>query len=1531
MSDTANTNAEKGKKRKRRSWPVRIVRAIVFTGLAFFLLLIALIAFSETSTFRSMMRDFIVETADSTLNAQLTIEDIDGNLFAGWKISGVHLHDEHGPIVDIESIVLRYNIFRIPWQIVTVRELTLNAPRISITRAEGREWNISTLVRPSDREEDTTVSAFDWDIRVEYLRILDGSLLVYDSSTQGPARYDRLDTQHMKLERMNLALGAHIRDEEKRVSINRFSWDNPFGAVGMKNLSGDLILRKTGVEVNQLSVQTERSGLILSASLDSTDVLGEFDSDRFPDMPMALSLDAPEVDMRDLQYFLPPLDMLGNRATLELDVAGTLRDLDIETLELEAGDSRIAFAGTIRNIPEGADMFIDVMSEDTRITGTDVPLLLPGIEIMDLSGMGTAEFSLLRFTGRPLNFTAEMDMESDAGAIAGNIDLDLTGEQLTYDGIIRMRGVNLEQVLGNPRLSSSLTVQAGIRGSGTRIGSIVADMNLQVDSSRFQRYAVESLDMQVDVRHDSLTLDLDSRFGGSTLYADGGLSFRTDSITGFRLRSETSSFDIGRALGDEKLESDLTFNLTAQGNGIDPSTASGSLEIAFEPSRLGDITIERDTFRLVLQQSVRDAEYLLLASQYADARIDGRFDFPRFFEYVSMQTDSLRHAMDAFAFFPDTSASGVERPLTRRKDAISQSEMAVIDTSDFMDVDYSITLKHPDRIARYFDARTFMLRGTYRGSIRGGMTGFNIDGALHVSDFYFVDSARTWLAAGLNVTYDIRDLTLHRPLESLTLDARLRAGDVHFNGLRLSRTDIQLNYADLKPQLRVRSMIDTLLQADVRAYARYEDYGIDVFLPNVDLRYLSEPWSNDGEIAMRIDSSGFAVNRFVLRHESMRFTLNGRRSPAGENSFTLYGDSLDVGMVEYFATGALEARSGDSFSGIASMQANIKGTDAAPLMAADLFIDSLGYRGRHFGEMIAEARYFKRRIELYSELVYMNSKGEEENVFFVSGTLPLNLGAGGGSEEAEDAPPPEQPANLRAQMKAFPLALIEDFIGLFSPLRGTADADITVSGTRSEPSITGFLSVQNARGRFLFNNMEYLLGMRIEATGQDIRIVDATVKNVPSDWTAGELSASGTISTEAFSISHIDLAVKGQLQVLKPASRSAMRSLYGNLYISTGGESLTWDGRLNRSKLIGDIIIDEGNLFMPLQQAAGGANEYSDFTYVTVDDTTKEVRSSLSAGRFGSGGDGDEDQSAEVPERSVLEGLTYDLTLSTRGVLRVEIPLTPLQEELNAALKIDNLKVNNWGGGGMKTIGEVELAKDSYYIFFGKRMSATGTLRFTRDPMNPDLNLKAVYSDFYDDPSTEAERRRRVFVIITITGTKNQPELSWDMRWDSPEGDPVATAGDVESDAFSFLLFGMFARDFTAGEGDRQSLLDKSPELINAVTSSLASSAATQFVKRAGLDEFIKRVEFAQLGTQESRVKVTSELGRAVIIYDGKMKNLESSNFTAEFPVSRILGINWTNLVIQVSYKTIDERAQSSSQPDDFSIWELKLLERFSF
>lgn len=1522
---------------------MRLLRLLAFTGIALVVLLAALIGFSETGTFRSMLRDFIVDAADSSLNAHLTIETIEGNLFAGWKLSGVKLADADGTVAEIESIVLRYDIFSAPWKRITIKELTLNAPRISITKAEGRDWNINTLVRPT--EEDSTSTPFDWVIVAENIRIIDGRLLVYDSTQTGPFRRDRLDTQHMLLEKLNLALSATITPDEKLLSLNQGSWFNALGDVSMLNLSGDVALREDAASVNGLSVQTDRSAFIISVSVEGADLFGELDTEVLRSMRMKVGLDAPMVDVHDLQFFFSSLDFLGSNGSLELEAEGTLDELNIKHLQIDELESSLVFSGTLRNILDGSKMYIDVASKNTVIKGTDVPLILPGFPLMDVSGLGTAHFTKLSFRGQPLLFDAELDVESDAGAAAGKITLDVTGDRLVYDGELRTRGIDMSKALNNPLLRSDINVHATLKGSGTRLGSITAVLKLQADSTRFQRYLANSLTMSVDVRSDSLSFEVSSALGHSALRADGSMSFLTDSVTGFRIAAEAQKLDLAKVLDDDAFSSDLTFALKANGDGIDLSTVSGAVEVVFSQSRLKNIQIDPDTFRLQMRQLAGQPELLLLESQYADARLVGQFDLPRFGTYISRQLDSLDAAISAYAFRPDSSHTDLPGQMRGRRSAsrgegnslapwnsvsrksVRIDRVAPVDTTDFMDVQYSLTLKKPDRIARYFDASTFLVRGTWTGKVVGGMNGFDVGGEIALSDFYYVDSVRTWLAAGVRCTYDLRNLRLEKTLEQLAMSLRFSATDMNVGGLRLSRTQVQLDWRDSAPSLRVRSMIDTLAQIDVQSSAQYADHILDITTPRLQVIYRGNTWENRKDINIRLDSTGIAVRQFDLGHDGMQFSLSGKRSPEGKNNFTVYADSIDIATLEYLLTGDAAALNGESFSGIGFVEANISGNDSAPLLAADVYVDSLGYRGAHFGEMSVEARYNNQKLEAYSELTYETQEGKNEKVFFVSGSIPISISFG---EEQKISK--ESSANLRLQMREFPLALIEEFLGLFSPLSGTANGDITVTGTAGDPSFNGILTVSDGHGRFVYNNMEYDLGLRIEAVDQDIRIVDLSVENIASDWEDGRMTATGTISTEAFSIGEFNLSVNGRLKVLKFASRSAMRALYGDLYVSTGSPELTYSGRLDRSKLLGEIIVEQGNLIFPLEESAGAVNKYADITYITVDDTTQQRITSLSAGRFAglSGSNSSGDGEAHVPERSVLAGLSYDLTMRTTGRLRLEIPFSVLQEELNAQLDVNNLKVNNWGGKGIKFVGEVTLGQDSYYIFFGKRMTASGSLRFTRDPQNPDLDLTAIYSDTYVDPRTQVSRR--VYITLRITGTKKVPQLAYDMRWDEPNGESITSAGDVQSDAFSFILFGIFTKDIGGSDGRRNSLVEKSPELISQqITSSLASSAATQFLSRVGLDNYIKRVDFAGLGSQDTRVKLTSEIGRAIITYDGKINDLQSSNWSVDFPLSRVLGIPWTNLLVQISRKTLNESYESTTQSQQSSVWELKILQRFTF
>ena len=526
-------------------------------------------------------------------------------------------------------------------------------------------------------------------------------------------------------------------------------------------------------------------------------------------------------------------------------------------------------------------------------------------------------------------------------------------------------------------------------------------------------------------------------------------------------------------------------------------------------------------------------------------------------------------------------------------------------------------------------------------------------------------------------------------------------------------------------------------------------------------------------------------------------------------------------------------------------------------------------------------------------------------------------------------------ANLRLRMVAFPIGLLEKFVRVFSPLTGYADADITVLGTTANPRYAGFLTVENARGRFILNNMYYTLGLKVEPKANTIAIRELTVRNEQADWREGLLTARGGLTMDGFRIKEFVLDVEGKLKVLRPESRYAVKALFGDLRIATTSKPVQYRADEKGSRLTGSIVVEEGNLTYASENQGRGPNEYANIRYLDVNDTLKVAQTSLSKAtrsRIGAlrnrilADDGRD--SIATPERSIFDALRYEISVSTDGALRITMPFSSLaQEELNARLNIDDLKIANAIGSGTFS-GVVTLGPESYYDTFGKRFIASGSLVFIHDAQNPDLKLKAVYSDYHVDKVTN--ERRRVYVIITILGTRLHPELSWDMRYDSPEGQQRPRSGDVKSNAFSFVLLGLFTDELSSS--DRGRIIGQTDAIGKAVASSIVSGAATEFIAKAGMQSILRRVEFGGLGTQDARVKVTSELGLFLFTYDGKINNLSSSDISFEIPLSMFFpNIGFGNMVIQASRRTSNSTLETGATTQESSILELKLLYRFSF
>ncbi|MDH7515697.1 MAG: translocation/assembly module TamB domain-containing protein [Bacteroidota bacterium] len=1516
-----------------RSLPARIVRLFALAGAVLVVLLLLLVAFAQTKVFRDLLRQEIAKAVDSSMYARLQIGAIEGGVFTGFTLRDVSFIPASGPLLSVPRVTVRYNPLSLLWKEIRLTEITLHEPRITITRGAVGRWNIEGLSRdtipppPSEKP-------FDWRIIVRSLAVENASVSVWDSLSTPTGGAGRFDASHIAVSGVGIRLSADIAPEAKRVAIADLHLRNDLGPVHVESLSGDFRVSKKGGRIDRLALRTSRSRLLLSTALKGADPLADTTFRAISKREMEADLSAASIDMRDLEYFLPALDFFGASVPIAMGLRarGTLEKLVVERLDVSASQTQLSFAGVVEHIAGGGELAIDVSTPASTVHGADVRAVLPGLSLPDLSGLGEVRFSVLRYVGTPARFRAELEMESDAGALKVSGGIDFRPAAAVYDFDASVRRLDLSRVLGDAALSSSLTLRARAHGRGFAFGTMEADADITADTVRFTHYRADSLSLSARVRTDSIALDGALRLGGGSLGVSSRFRIRDGGVGPFALDLHARSLDLAKVLNDEAYHSNVTLRLEASGDGVSLSRNSLAARLELAPSMFAGYTLDRDTVTLRLDQRDPAHRAFTLTTRYLSAAFRGTFDLPRFAADLAEQADSIAGALRSFRPTAAQARSAVTSrrlPLERVRPAPPR---AGTDTASYMDASFAVEIRDTDPLRRALGADLAFLRGNLEGHIAGGRAGFDIGANIRVPDLYFVDSSNSLIAAGVRCEFSARNLRADDPLRRLVLDARAGVQELGLKDLRFRNLTAAVSFADGVPRFAFGGLFDTLLHVSLAGEAAADGQRALVSLRSARFSYRGFSWTNDDTIRIGIDDSAVVIGSCAFVRNGTRVEVGGTRTWNGTNDLRLSVERFHLSGIDTLL-GRGGEETGAGFTGTASLLVDVRGTDEDPVLAMDMFIDRPGYDEFRFERFTLEATYRAQMLELYSELFVPVSADAgnltKRRVLFASGTLPVHLSFAAGRPVRVTGE-----AHLRATLQRFPLALLETVGAVFSPFEGMADAEIDIAGPADGLRYNGSLTVADARGKLVYNNMWYRIALDVRPEGDTIFVRRVSLRNESSDLRDGELSARGAIVMRGFSVESVEAEVAGKLKILRRESRSILRGLLGDLIVSTGPVPLRFVTRPGQAELGGSVRVLEGSL--TYEGAEGvGADTHPEIRYVLVDDTRKEKQASLSAGGRAAAGSlmGRKLAAADTARRGNGSaghgsGMRYDIAVSTDGPLRVVMPFSTISQiELDARLNIDDLHVTNVVGPG-KFAGSVSLAPESYFLMLGKRFTADGTINFLGDPSNPDLNLRAVYSDFHDDP--QGETRRKVFVIITITGTREKPVLAWDMRWDSPESQSRPIAGDVQSDAFSFIITGLFTDELTSG--DRSRIVDQTDAIVSAMASSIISSTASEFLAKAGLQKFFHRIEVGSLNSRDVRLKVTGGIGRVLATYDGKINNLGSSEITFEIPMSMFFSrFGFGNMVIQASRRTTGAAVETSASVPETAVYELKLLYRLSF
>ncbi len=1453
----------------------KIVKILLFTiiGLAAFLLVLA--GITQTQFFRDRLRSAAISTLDSLLLADVRLGELKGNLLTGFTISDVSLTLQGEHVATVDRLDLRYDLFQLPGKKISVDNITLVRPRISLIRGVDGVWNFERLVRRTGGDT-SKGSPFDWPIVIRALELWDGTVQLVDSAALAEAGHGPPDESHVEyhqfdLRHVNLRTSLLIRKEEKKATISALSFMCAKPDLNLDSLSGEFRVTPGGASVRNLEVRTNRSHLSLTATMNQVDLLGGLSLSRLQHSPLAVKLRFGTEDMDEFGMLLPPVDFLKGPVSLELEAEGSLGQLTVKKLNTLVGNSELSVTGELLNLHRPSDLVLNTRITSRGVALEDARRLMPSMGLPDFPMIGPAALSLT-FQGRPLNFSTKGSLETKAGAVRSDVRLVIGGAPgLTYDANVQFTNLDLALITGDAQLKSSLRGSLQVSGKGVSPEHIAGTLQATLDTSSFMGQKVEPSRLFVEAVNRALHGNVDLRLGSMRSALTASVEDISRPSSSFEVEGEVHQLNLEDILRNRSYNSDLTMNVRAEGHGLNWENLTGVFNLDITSSRFADYRIEGGNMRILVDQRDSLRKVIAMESNIADFELKGSFDLEYLLNLIAYEARNIRIAVgEKFASLDSTLAGGVDRTRLATLGLELGAKRTTIDAS------YLLNIKDLVPLSRVTGNRTFNGVGVLRGAVLGDYNNLSLDGRLSLRDFFYGNADSGILIQNAEASFQVTDLKPANPLKELEVFLLADASKMHLNRSRFDSLAVSFTYTQEYSSYSAHTRFGKDLELGFKGIASVAPDGVSFSLNGLDIGYKGLSWEAEGGATARFSAGGIRVSDVVLRHETQLVTLSGFLTTAGELNAEIRGTGLDLSGIRYFLEEEQLAQDAGAFSGTGNVTVSARGTVHQPEFNASLRVDRFAFRGVPLGTITADLSYAGRALRTNVAVQQKQQVGPEQSGLVIQGVIPLVISFAG--SEAQDSLPP---MDLTIRSSGAQMGILDPLLPTFNQLSGILTCDLRLKGSLNDPTMSGTIAIDSCYFLFVPNNISYSFQGRFQPSGNRIRVVDALIRNVPADnrqGREGEVRITGDFALRELTPSDFDLNIAGALLVVKETTRKSSLSVYGNLFVRTDTAGLHFTGTIERSLLRGYVLVKNSTLVFPPAMSAASKESERAVPVVFVDDTSRvvpKVDEPAVQEYFGSATDnraGIQSMESRRGGVSFLDGLRYDLVIeSSGGNTEIRMVFNPTTgEELVANLdgKFSILE------DGTKWVGTVKV--DRAFYNFTKRFDATGSLTYTGDYLNPELDITATYAGTRTvKDSVSGSVRENVVVTLKITGTRLQPKLEISMTID---GRDYATytgpkSSDVNSDAIQFLLTGNFPLTESQKNDIAADLRSTVGTSLMTGATSLLSSTLSDFLRRE--TGFINSVEIgygAQGSFGESAdIRISGVLGDGLWRVGGKV------------------------------------------------------------
>jgi translocation and assembly module TamB len=1185
----------------------------------------------------------------------------------------------------------------------------------------------TSLLGPTDPADNRLSASASADLRGPSLSALDGT-----------AALEVSDSRWSSITIADLALQSTIREGTADIDLQSTINEASFRGTGQTRPFDDapsatLTLRTQGLNVaafapdagieSDLSATAEVTAEALGAAdmtLDGTLRLApsRLNSQRLTDGTVSVSL-RPEQARLDGRLALPE-GHLSAAGSLQRDARSTF---EVEHLRLDAVDLA-ALAG------DTTDSRVHATLQASGHGRSADDLQLDASATVTESHYGAYRLSSLSAQGRLAEgtLTAETDLVLNDGtwslAATGTPFADPLTMEVTEG---RFRGVDIGPFLQDTTQSSNLNGTVRGRLSGSHPAALQLEGTMALDSSRVNRQSLTGGEARLALQNGDLTTE------GTLTTPDGRVRWTAaarpfDEAPAYQLTDASfEEVDVGALAGLPSLRTALSGQLTARGQGTDPSSLSLEAALNLSASSLNQAPLSQGAL------SVDVADGRATASGTVDLT-DGRLQ-------MEGRVDSLgatpAYDLQATAGGVDVAALAGRDSLTARLDTLQwtlagqgtdlntlsatsqlradgaqwdqfrvrtlttagtlqsghlsldtlgldsnvltaqgRGTLALTDTTASSSLALDATVTDLQPLQRLVGAQRLRLQeGTVTARIYGTATNQRFDGSVELNGLAYDDLQLSEAEMNVNGT------RAANALQQLEVDGTL--GYTSLPALAVEQTRLQATYDGTDADVSSTIQLDQSHRADLQATVTPGTEQTTVSLSRLNLRLGPDRWALAQEATLTAGTT-YRVDNLLLQSNDQQLAANGLVNPVGEQDLSVTARQVRLGAVSpLFGFSGLD--------GTLTGEMDLTGPATAPALDGRLALD-LRSDDTPVGTMRLDVGYDSLAVGLDATLTHTDG-----STLTATGTVPADLRL--------DASTPvdvgERPVQLALSTEQFPVNWVDPFLDpeTVRDVRGTVAADVTVGGTLDAPDLEGTASLQNGGAYLPALGTAYRNGQAaLSFADNQVTLDRATVQSGNN----GRLRTAGVINFPQLTVGTFDLSVNAS-NFLAVDTRAYRRAIING--------SMELQGTTEQPELSGNVDVQSADVFYTEATAAGASAATVGLS--PEDQLTLETRFGIRV------------SAADTTTYDAYEALAMDLTVRIRRDTWLRSRSTP-EMDIQFTGDLDLNKAPNEDPQVFGTIQVVE-GRSTLRQFGQEFQISEGALTFNGDPYTPYLNLTALY------------------------------------------------------------------------------------------------------------------------------------------------------------------------------------------------------------